>query len=457
MPLSSGTRFGPFEIVAPLGAGGMGEVYRARDTRLKREVAIKVLSEGVSQDPDRHARFRREAELLATLNHPAIAIVHGLEEANGVVAIVMELVEGETLAERIATGSGHSAPGSGSRAQGSGAAKRSALSPQPSRDTTPARGLPVDEALTLARQIAEALEAAHERGVVHRDLKPANIKITPDGRVKVLDFGLAKMIEGPGAVASAGSGAMSPTLTLSTPFGGTPRVAATFAGTILGTPAYMSPEQARGKPVDRRTDIWAFGCVLFEMLSGRDAFELGETMSDAIAAILTREPDWTALPADVPAHIRLLIRRCLQKDPQKRLRDIGDARIQIDEGTTEESPIASGASLATPRPLWQRAMPAAIAAVVVGAAVGAGMSRLTPPPASAAVTRLSFTLGEGQQLSRPAHQFLAISPDGTQVIYVANRRLAMETTPPAVQPNCAGALLTLTWLPRHPGAGGVAK
>jgi serine/threonine protein kinase len=195
----------------------------------------------------------------------------------------------------------------------------------------------------------------------------------------------------------------------------------------------MSPEQARGKPVDRRTDIWAFGCILFEMLSGADAFEVGETVFDAIAAVLTREPDWTALPADVPAHIRLLIRRCLQKDPQKRLRDIGDARIQIDEGAIEGELIAPAA--APPQPLWKRAMPATIAALTAGAVVGAGMWRLTPPPASPRVTRLSFTLGDGQQLSRPAHQFLAISPDGTQIVYVANGRLylramsALEATP----------------------------
>ena len=405
MPLPSGTRFGSYEITGPLGAGGMGEVYRARDIQLKREVAIKVLPEAFSQNPDSLARFRREAELLATLSHPGIATIHGLEEANGVVAIVMELVGGDTLAERIA---------------------------QLARLKSQRVGMPVEEALAIARQIAEALETAHERGIVHRDLKPANIKVTPDGKVKVLDFGLAKMMEAPdagSAVRRSGS-SLSPTLTLSTPFGGVP--GGTFQGTILGTPGYMSPEQARGKPVDRRTDIWAFGCVLFEMLSGTDAFEVGETVSDAIAAILTREPDWTALPADVPAHIRLLLRRCLQKDPQKRLRDIGDARIQIDEGPIEGALLAP---MAPPRPWWKRAVPAAIAALAAGAFVGAGMWRLRAPDHVPVVTRFSFPLGDGQQLSRPAHQFLAISPDGTQVVYVANGRLylralsALEATP----------------------------
>ena len=254
--LSAGTKLGSYDIIAPLGAGGMGEVYRARDTKLKREVAIKVLPEAFAQDPDRLARFQREAELLATLNHPNIAAIYGLEQADGVTGIVLELVEGETLAEHLvrlkadATGTG---------------AVESVVSGFPSAGlgTGSRTGMPIDEALPIARQIADALEAAHEKGVIHRDLKPANIKVTPEGKVKVLDFGLAKLQAGEAGAASGLS--MSPTLS----------VHATYAGVILGTAAYMSPEQARGKPVDRRTDIWAFGCVLFEMLTGRQTFDVG--------------------------------------------------------------------------------------------------------------------------------------------------------------------------------------
>jgi eukaryotic-like serine/threonine-protein kinase len=279
VPLASGVRLGAYEIVDALGAGGMGEVYRARDTRLKREVAIKVLPEAVAQDADRLARFRREAELLAGLNHPNIAAVYGLEESGGITAIVLELVEGETLEQRIeASASGMEKP------QLPGSSRRRH------------RALDIDEALGIATQIADALESAHEKGVIHRDLKPANIKITPDGTVKVLDFGLAKALES-SAGAQGGSPAhlsFSPTLS----------VHATMAGVILGTAAYMSPEQARGKPVDRRTDIWSFGCVLFEMLAARQTFEGGETVTDTIAAIIKNEPDWIVLPGDTPPHIR---------------------------------------------------------------------------------------------------------------------------------------------------------
>src|SRR4051812_17506444 len=266
MPLSPGSRIGSYEIVSMLGAGGMGEVYRARDSKLKREVAIKVLPDLLAADPDRLSRFQREAELLATLNHPNIAAVYGLEER----AIVLELVEGQTLAEVI----------EGLKAKGS--------------------ALAIDDVLAIARQIVDALEAAHDRGVVHRDLKPANIKVTPDGKVKVLDFGLAKMLE---VEAQPSSLSMSPTMSLH----------ATYAGVILGTAAYMSPEQARGKLVDRRTDIWAFGCVVFEMLAGKRIFDPdGDTVSDAIAAVLTQEPDWSKLRAGTPPHIVTLLRRCLQ-------------------------------------------------------------------------------------------------------------------------------------------------
>src|SRR2546428_194024 len=249
MPLSAGARLGPFEILSAIGAGGMGEVYRARDTRLKREVAIKVLPEAFAQDPDRLARFQREAELLATLNHPNIAHIYGFEESDDVKAFVLELVDGPTIADRMAQGA-----------------------------------VPLDQALPIAKQIAEALEAAHEQGVIHRDLKPANIKLRPDGTVKVLDFGLAKAMEP--ATGSSPSVSMSPTIT-------TP--AMTQAGMILGTAAYMSPEQARGKGVDKRSDIWAFGAVLFEMLTGARAFA-GDDVSDVLASVLAREPDWARLP-----------------------------------------------------------------------------------------------------------------------------------------------------------------
>ena len=283
MTLAAGTRLGWYEIVSPLGAGGMGEVYKARDTRLKRDVAIKVLPAAFARDPDRLARLQREAELLAALNHPNIAAVYGLEHSDRLTGIVLELVEGETLEERL-----HQA----------------------------SRGLALDDALAIARQIADALDAAHGRGIIHRDLKPANIKITPAGVVKLLDFGLAKVASGD----TAANPSLSPTMT----------IGSTREGVIQGTAAYMSPEQARGKPVDKRTDIWAFGCVLYEMLTGRAPFA-GDTISDMIAATLEREPDWQALPAKVPPKISQLVRRCLEKDAQRRMRDIGDARVELED------------------------------------------------------------------------------------------------------------------------------
>jgi eukaryotic-like serine/threonine-protein kinase len=288
MPIASGTKLGPYEIVEMLGAGGMGEVYRARDPRLKRDVALKVLPQAFASDPHRMARFERESQLLASLNHPNIAAIYGLEESGSVRAFVMELVEGPTLAQRIAR------------------------SP-----------LPLSEALAIARQIAEALEYAHERGIIHRDLKPANVKLSPDDSVKVLDFGLAKAVSDDPSLTDSSN---SPTLT----------AVATLSGIILGTAAYMSPEQARARALDRRTDIWAFGCLVFEMLTGKIAFS-GETTTDTLAAVLTKEPDFERLPASTPASIRRLINRCLQKERKNRLQAIGDARIDIEDCLTSRS------------------------------------------------------------------------------------------------------------------------
>jgi len=279
MSLTPGFRFGSYEVLALIGVGGMGEVYRARDTRLKREIAVKTLPRHWFDDADRRARFQREAELLAALNHPNIASIYGVEELDGVRALLLELVEGPTLAERI---------------------QRSTLTPE--------------QALPLIRQIADALDAAHERGIVHRDLKPANIKVRDDGTIKVLDFGIAKALDAPSALDNED---------------GRTAVDATRTGMLLGTAAYMSPEQVRGLPVDRRADIWAFGCVVYEMLAGRPPFDR-DTGSDTIAAILEREPDWSALPADTPEPLRDLLRRCLQKERKQRLRDIADAGIALD-------------------------------------------------------------------------------------------------------------------------------
>jgi len=286
--IASGTRLGPYVITASIGAGGMGEVYRATDTRLKREVALKILPESFATDSDRLARFQREAEVLASLNHPNIAAIHGLEESNGTRALVMELVEGETLADRIARGR-----------------------------------IPVDEALPIGKQIAEALEAAHEQGVIHRDLKPANIKVRPDGTVKVLDFGLAKALE---RVVADVNATASPTIT-------SPAMM-TGVGVLLGTAAYMSPEQARGRTADKRSDIWAFGCVLYEMLAGKRAFG-GEDVSDTLAAVLRAEPDWSSLSRAVPMALRRLLRRCLTKDPRERLHDAADVRLDIRDALVE--------------------------------------------------------------------------------------------------------------------------
>ena len=343
MSLAPGTRFGSYEVAAQIGVGGMGEVHRARDLKLNREVALKVLPDSFVNDPDRLARFQREAHVLASLNHPNIAAIYGVEEAGGVRALVMELVEGPTLAERIAEGP-----------------------------------IPIDEAIGIAAQIAEALGAAHDQGVVHRDLKPANIKVKPDGTVKVLDFGLAKAT-GPaeaghymndGSVRLQADLSASPTIT-------TP--AMTQIGVLLGTAAYMSPEQAKGRPADKRSDVWAFGCVFYEMLTGTRAFA-EDDISETLAAVLKSEPDWTRIPSDVPQAIRTLIQRCLVKDRRLRVADISAAKFVLCElGNLGTRPATANVA-AAPRSRWQRVLPPLAAAVVTGAIVGAGMWMLRPVP-----------------------------------------------------------------------------
>jgi Tol biopolymer transport system component len=375
MALAPNTRLGPYEITSQIGAGGMGEVYRARDSKLKREVALKVLPADVAADRERLARFQREAEVLASLNHPNIAHIHGLEESNGTTALVMELVEGDDLAQRLTRGA-----------------------------------IPIDEALAIARQIAEALEAAHEQGIIHRDLKPANIKVKDDGTVKVLDFGLAKALDPGAGNREPGAGhtlANSPTIT---------SPAMTMRGVILGTAAYMAPEQAKGKTVDRRADIWAFGCVLYEMLTGRRAFQ-GDDVTDIITSVMRDTPDASALPASTPSPIRVLLQRCLEKDPRKRAPHMSIARLAIEDAAMPAAtmlPAAHGA----PR----RAVPVtAIAVVVIAlAAVGAFVAErwLSPPPRPLPITFHVDSAGD-TRFSQRLTNFLSVSPDGRQLAYVA--------------------------------------
>jgi serine/threonine-protein kinase len=379
MAIGPGTRIGPYEVTSSLGEGGMGKVWRAHHIALKRDDALKVLPEAFSADPERLARFQREAQVLASLNHPNIAHVYGLEESDGTKALVMELVEGPTLADRIAKGP-----------------------------------IPPDDALSIARQIAEALEAAHEQGIIHRDLKPANVKIRSDGTVKVLDFGLAKAIE----PMSAASKNLSHSPTITTP-------AMTHAGVILGTAAYMSPEQARGKAVDKRTDVWAFGCVLFEMLTGRRAFD-GDDVSDTLAAVLRSEPHWDVVPDETPYRVRTLLQRCLRKDPQKRLPNIAMARYEIDESSTEPSVQSVASSPRFERTFAWRAMPLAIG-IVVASAITAGVSwMLRPQAARPVVARFAIPLAQNERINSPFRN-IAISPDGSQIVYAANRRLNLRS------------------------------
>jgi serine/threonine-protein kinase len=369
MSMPKGTRFGPYEIAALIGVGGMGEVYRATDTNLKRDVALKLLPDSFLTDPTRVARLQREAEMLAALNHPNVAQIYGLERSGGHTALVMELIEGQTLAERIAEGK-----------------------------------LPPTEALNIAHQIAAALEAAHERGIVHRDLKPANIKLKPDGTVRVLDFGIAKALD---ARAQTG-GSQHAALT---------NPAMTEAGFVLGTAAYMSPEQARGKPVDRRTDIWAFGCVLYEMLTGEAAFQ-GDDVTTTLAKVLERDVDMRKLPAGIPPTVRGTLELCLQKDPKKRLRDSGDVRLALEGNLV-------GASNLTSAPFWRRALPLA-AAVVVSAVVAGAIVALfvrSPEPTQPVqqvalpVTRFTITPDPSTPLANLGGYDVMISPDGQRIAY----------------------------------------
>ena len=375
MPLTPGTTLGPYQVTAKIGEGGMGEVYQARDTKLDRDVALKVLPEAFTADPDRLARFEREAKVLASLNHPNIGSIYGLEEADGVRALVLELVEGPTLADRIKQGP-----------------------------------ILLTEALPIAKQIAEALEAAHEQGVIHRDLKPANVKVKADGTVKVLDFGLAKAFQ---PDASDVSIAESPTISLT--------AAATQMGMVIGTAAYMSPEQAKGKAIDKRADVWAFGAVLYEMLAGARPFAGGD-VSETLARVIDREPDWAALPDNVPPVLNNFLRRCLQKNPKKRIRDIGDVSLAM-EGVFETTVSTSSESAAVPRlQVWQRPIPAAIVALVIAAIASLAVWTLTRPTPPR-VARFLIPLAADQAFRGTRSRSVAISPDGSQVVYAANASL----------------------------------
>jgi serine/threonine-protein kinase len=367
-----GTRLGPYEIIALIGAGGMGEVYRARDSKLNRDVALKVLPEAFAADHDRLARFKREAQVLASLNYPHIAAIYGFEDSGNTRALVLELVEGPTLADRIARGP-----------------------------------LPIDETLSIAKQIAEALEAAHEQGIIHRDLKPANIKVREDGTVKVLDFGLAKAME----PASAISPLLTNSPTITTP------AMVTGIGTLLGTAAYMSPEQAKGRPADKRSDVWAFGCALYEMLTGKRAFE-GEDVSDTLAAVLRGEPDWTALPGLTPSSIALVARECLQKNRTERIADLSAVLFVLRQPALTQQPVAERRFLR-----WSHTWVGA-ACLAISALVTAGVSRmLSPSTRSGAVTRLTVPLGRGDSFSAIGRSIVALSPDATHLVYVANNQL----------------------------------
>ena len=377
MALSPGSWLNHYEILGHLGTGGMGEVYRARDNKLQREVALKVLPKVFARDPERVARFRREAQVLAQLNHPNIAAIYSVEESGGTHFLVMELALGETLRDRIKRGP-----------------------------------VPIEEALDISKQIAAGLEAAHEKPIVHRDLKPANVKVTPEGVVKILDFGLARAFSGD---TGSGDPADSPTLS-----------AMTAPGTILGTAAYMSPEQARGKTVDKRTDIWALGCVLYELLTAKHAFD-GEDVTDILASVVKSEPNWQALPEATPMKVRDLLRRCLQKDKDWRLRDAGDARIEIEETETASGTTVLAAAPAIPaRTGWRRAIPLVLTAVVAIIITGLAVWNLRPVPASQPVSRMAMMLPQDQDLFFEGRHQVAFSPDGTHLVYVTSQGLYLR-------------------------------
>jgi len=402
MKLSPGLRVGAYEVLAPAGAGGMGEVYRARDTRLGREVALKVLPEMFSADPERLARFEREAQVLAALSHPNVAAIYGLEESEGSRILVLEFVPGETLADKIRV------------AQGPRSGPAAIRVEEPQRHTAGV-ALQADEALGIARQIAEGLDAAHSKGIVHRDLKPANIKVTPEGKVKILDFGLAKALEvesGPGVGAIHESPLQnSPTLT----------ALGTREGVILGTAAYMSPEQARGKRLDKRTDIWSFACVLYELLAGHQTFH-GETVSDTLVAVLKGEPDWQALPATTPPGIRRLLRRCLEKDPDRRLHDIADARIEIEDALAqpaETAEVPEGVAPARPGRARYRELFAGLILAVMAASAGVWFGKKQAPasPQWAGDSLAGPSVAMGPRISPDGHTlaFQAVVDGLTQV------------------------------------------
>jgi len=389
---SVGAQFGPYEVVSAVGAGGMGEVYRARDTRLKRDVALKILPEAFASNPDRVARFTREAQTLAALNHPNIAHIHGIEETGTVRALVMEFVDGEDLAQRIARGK-----------------------------------IPVSEALPIARQIAEALAAAHEQGIIHRDLKPANVKVREDGTVKVLDFGLAKALD-PASANQVGQVTNSPTIT-------SPALM-TGAGVLLGTAAYMSPEQAKGRLVDKRSDIWALGCVLFEMLTGARVFQIskavqpvgtlteppsdeGESIAETLASVIMKDPDWSLLPADTPPPIHRLLRRCLEKDRRRRLESAADARLELDEALSGPTLLpAASVSVVSPRPRVRRWIGIAVVVALAAGAIASVSTWWMFRPLPARIVRLSVSpsngvpFGDGYTASD-----VAITPDRSRIVY----------------------------------------
>ena len=403
--LEPGTSVGPYRVSGLIGEGGMGQVYRAHDTKLQRDVALKILPDVFVHDPDRRTRFTREAHVLASLNHPNIGGIHGFEDSGQVHALVLELVEGPTLADRIAQGP-----------------------------------LPVDEALAIARQIADALEAAHEAGIVHRDLKPANIKVRDDGTVKVLDFGLAR---------SAGPPHAAPTSSdptglhgLNVPNTVSPTImspAVTAIGMILGTAAYLSPEQAKGKPADKRSDIWAFGCVLFEMLTGKRAFD-GEDVSDTLAAIIKGEPDWSALPASTPAPVVTMLRACLTKDRRRRISDIAAVTYVLDYRDDLARTPGATAGTQAPARAWRKAASAAVALVAISAVVGYAVWTLKPSP-TPQVTRFGMTTSGANALTPSGDRDVAITPDGSRIVYGGNNQLlvrALDQLEPTVLTSFGG-------------------